>query len=60
MEEKEYRLIVRAGDQYANIAITKLVKEESIVFAYYHDEFVGMFDLGAVDMLYRNEWSNKP
>ena len=50
--ERVQRLIVRGKDWYANIPVTRIEKVEDVVFAYLGDAFVGMFDLGAVNMLY--------
>lgn len=47
------RLIVRWKDGYANIAITRIEKIGDVVYAYDEDGFAGMFDLGAVDVLYK-------
>ena len=49
------RLIIRWKDGYANIEVNRIEKVEDVVFAYGGVDgnvFVGMFDLGAVDMLY--------
>lgn len=46
------KLIVKARDWYANIDATRIVREESIIFAYHGEELVGVFDLGAIDALY--------
>lgn len=53
--KRNYRLIVRWKDDYANIEVSHIDKNGDVVYAYGGDEgntFVGMFDLGAVDMLY--------
>ena len=49
------RLIIRWKDGYANIEVNRIEKIEDVVFAYGGadgNEFIGMFDLGAVTMLY--------
>lgn len=55
----KFKLIVKGRDWYANLPITKVVKEENTVFAYYDDTFIGFFDLGAVDVLYISEEREK-
>lgn len=52
---KEFRLVVRGRGWYCNLPITQMVKDGAIVMAYNGGEFVGMFDLGAVDVLYKTE-----
>jgi hypothetical protein len=53
---KEYRLVVRGRGWYCNLPITQMIVENgSIVMAFNGNEFVGMFDLGAVDVLYKTE-----
>lgn len=50
------RLIVNWGDGYCNIPVTHIeLREDSVVFAYNGDEFVGVFDLGAIAFLYVSE-----
>ena len=34
---------------------TRLVREDSVIFAYNGDALVGMFDLGSVDQIYVSE-----
>lgn len=54
-DTKTSRLIVRARDWFCNIPITHIEKDGSVVTAWNGEEFVGMFDLGAVDALYVSE-----
>lgn len=49
------RLVVKWRDGHCNLPITHIRREECVIEAYRDDEFVGMFDLGAVDMLYVTE-----
>lgn len=49
------RLFVKWRDGYCNIPVTTIAKEESIIYAFRDAEFVGMFDLGAVELLYVSE-----
>lgn len=52
---KQYYLVARGPDWYANIPITKIEKINQCVYSYNDNEFVAMFDLDEVDMLYRTE-----
>ena len=46
------RLIVRfGGGEYVNVPVTRIEREENVVFAYLGDTFVGFFDLGGVEAL---------
>lgn len=45
------RIIVKGKDWHCNIPVTKVVRDENIVFAYCGGEFVGMFDLGSVNSI---------
>lgn len=57
MDKQLYKLVVRWRDgQFANITVTQIVRENDVVFAYFCDDFVGMFDLGAAEALYVNPW----
>lgn len=49
------RLFVKWRDGYCNIPVTTITKEESIIYAFRDAVFVGMFDLGAVELLYVSE-----
>ena len=57
----EKRLMVYFHDKQIDrdktlcLPVTEIRLEESIVYAYNGESFVGMFDLSAVDMLYVNE-----
>lgn len=57
----EKRLMVHYNDKPAGrpktlcLTVTQIVREENVVYAYNGEIFVGMFDLGSVDMLYINE-----
>jgi len=55
MNEKTSKLIVKAKDWYCNIPVTHIEKDGPVVCAYNGVHFVGMFDLGAVDVLYVTE-----
>lgn len=46
------RLVVKWGTGFCNLAVTDIKKDGDIVWAYINGEFIGMFDLGAVDILY--------
>ena len=46
------RLIVRWRDGYCNLPVTHIKREDAIVEAFRGEEFVGFFDLGAIDVLY--------
>lgn len=59
MEDRKYRLVVKWRGGYCNLPVTRIEKNECIVWAYNGDEFIGMFDLGAVDFLYKTEM-NQP
>ena len=48
-------LIVRWRDGYCNLTITHITRTGSVVEAFRGDEFIGMFDLGAIDVLYVSE-----
>lgn len=45
-------LIVKWNDGYCNLPVTSIQKDGAIVYAFRDAEFVGMFDLGAVELLY--------
>lgn len=49
------RIIVKGKDWHCNIPVTKVVRDENIVFAYCGSEFVGMFDLGSVNCIWVSE-----
>lgn len=50
------RLVVNWNEGYCNLPITRIeLREDSVVYAYNGDEFIGMFDLGAVSLLYVSE-----
>lgn len=49
------RLIVKFKDGHTNLAVTDVTREGDVVFAYNGTDFVGMFDMGAVDALYVSE-----
>ena len=56
------KLIVRWKEEYCNLPVTKIERIGDVVEAYRGEEFVGLFDLGAVDALYvadRNEEKEK-
>ena len=53
------RLIMKCRDQFCNIKVDAIEKNDDVIFAYKKPqgsmtatEFVGMFDLGSVDFLY--------
>lgn len=49
------RIIVKGKDWHANLPVTDVVRDGNIVFAYHCGDFVGMFDLGAVDCIWVSE-----
>ena len=49
------RLIVKWRDGHCNIPVTHIQRVGDVVEAYRGDDFIGMFDLGSVDMLYISE-----
>lgn len=49
------RVVVKWKSGFANVEATRMVKEESVVYVYNGEEFVGMFDLGSVDAIYISE-----
>ena len=52
-------LIVKWNTGYCNLAVTDIEKDGGVVWAYINGEFVGMFDLGAVDILYVSQEGGK-
>lgn len=44
MEQK--KLCVRGTDWYCNIIVTRIERDDSIVYAYNGEELVGIFDIG--------------
>lgn len=46
------RLIVKWRDGYCNLPVSQITREDAVVYAFRDAEFVGMFDLGAVELLY--------
>ncbi len=48
-----FRVIVRWGENYVNIPATKIEKEGDVVYVYDEGGFSAMFDLGAIDMIYK-------
>jgi hypothetical protein len=54
-KEKEYRVVVWRKDWHCNLPATRMEKDGAIVTVYHGDEFVGQFDLGYVDALYKTE-----
>jgi hypothetical protein len=54
-DKKEYRVIVRRKDWYCNLPATRMEKDGAIITVYYGEEFIGQFDLGYVDVLYKTE-----
>jgi hypothetical protein len=46
------RLIVRWGDQFANIPAERIEEREGIIFAYDDKGLIGAFCLGIVDIIY--------
>lgn len=46
------KLIVRWKEEYCNLPVTKIERIGDVVEAYRGEEFVGLFDLGAVDAIY--------
>lgn len=55
----KFRVVVKWKDGYANIEATRMEKEEDVVFIYNGNDFAGMFDLGAVEMIYRSGGKNE-
>lgn len=43
-------------NEYVNLPVTKIEKTENVVFAYRDGEFIGMFDLGALEILYVSDY----
>lgn len=52
-------LIVKWSTGYCNLAVTDIKKDGDIVWAYINGEFVGMFDLASVDILYVSQEGGK-
>lgn len=50
-----FNVVVRWRDQYCNLKATRMEKQDEVVFLYDESGFLGMFDLGAVDALYRTQ-----
>lgn len=50
------RIIVKGRDWHANIPVTDVRREENVIIAERDGEFVGFFDLGAVDCI----WVSNP
>lgn len=49
------RIIVKGKDWHCNIPVTDVVRDGNVVFAYSNGDFVGMFDLGSVDIIWVSE-----
>ncbi len=52
-------LIVKWSTGYCNLAVTEARKDGNLVWAYLDGAFIGMFDLGAVDILYVSQEGGK-
>lgn len=49
-----FNVVVKFSDgKYCNLKATKMEKVEDVVFVYDNAGFLGMFDLGAVNAIYR-------
>ena len=46
------RLVVRWNDQFVNINAARIEERDGMVYAFDNAGLVGVFDLGAVDMIY--------
>lgn len=46
------RLIVKWRDGYCNLPVSHIARKDAVVYAFRDAEFVGMFDLGAIEILY--------
>lgn len=55
MTAPTHRLVVRGRDWHSNIGVTRIEREECVVFAYLGNDLVGVFDLGDVTALYMSE-----
>lgn len=60
MQDKQYRLVVKCNDGgFVNINVSRIERDDCVVFAYRENELVGVFDLGTVGMLYLSEAEKK-
>lgn len=46
------RLVVRWGEEFVNIQATRIEENNGMIFAFAENNLVGVFDLGAVNMIY--------
>lgn len=46
-------------DRFANIVVDRVTKDDSFVYAYNDNELVGMFDIGAIMVLYVSEFQQQ-
>lgn len=46
------RLVVKWRGGFCNLPITHIKRIEDVIEVYQNDEFIGMFDLGAIEMFY--------
>lgn len=55
MTEKNIVVKGRGDKWYFNIKHTRIVRDDALIFVYYGDNLVAMFDLGAIDAFWISE-----
>lgn len=46
------RLVVKWREGFCNLPLSNIKRVEDVIEVYHNNEFIGMFDLGAIEMFY--------